>query len=88
MKKLKNIKGFIRILKTQNNDLIVKKTKFENFKKYINNIFNYYYGNFLNIENKNANDTITTKPYSSIIQMIKMKMKFILLIIVQTIFCI
>ena len=45
----KILKDLSEILKTQNNDIIVKKAQFESFKKYINDIFNCSYGNFLNI---------------------------------------
>ena len=45
----KILKDLSEILKTQNNDIIAKKAQFESFKKYINDIFNCSYGNFLNI---------------------------------------
>ena len=54
----KIIKNLSKLLNEQYNNIIVKKEKFENFKNFINDIFNFSYDNFLNSKNEDLNDTI------------------------------
>ena len=47
------IKNLSKILQEQFNNIILKQEKFENFKKYINDIFNCSYGDYLKSKNEN-----------------------------------
>ena len=53
----KIIKNLSKILNEQYNNIIIKKEKFENYKNFINDIFNCSYGNFLYANNDDLNDT-------------------------------